>query len=380
MAITRPNQVSPKDDWNASVIAPNQQASEMTTVPRSVLFVGAFPRPAGLDRYASGDLALRLESRGWTTRVTSSRPGRLARPWNMLIETWRARHQYAVACVDVFSGPAFLGAEAACAVLRRLGKPYTLILRGGNLPEFSRRHPARVRRLFSSAVAVTCPSHYLVTEMRSMRTDLVLLPNPLDVARYAFHERRPLLRHLVWLRAFHETYNPELAVEVLGRIRKQYDDVRLIMIGPDKGDGSLQKTRRTAKKLGIDEAVTFPGAVPKLDVPNHLSRGDIFLNTTNCDNTPVSVMEAMACGLPVVSTNVGGIPYLVEDGESALLTPPADAEAMSNAVVRLMHEPNLARPLARTGRQRVEAFDWSVVLPRWERLLASVTPGFGAHW
>ena len=213
-----------------------------------------------------------------------------------------------------------------------------------------------------------------------MRTDLVLLPNPLDVARYAFHERRPLLRHLVWLRAFHETYNPELAVEVLGRIRKQYDDVRLIMIGPDKGDGSLQKTRRTAKKLGIDEAVTFPGAVPKLDVPNHLSRGDIFLNTTNCDNTPVSVMEAMACGLPVVSTNVGGIPYLVEDGESALLTPPADAEAMSNAVVRLMHEPILARRLARNGRQRVEAFDWSVVLPRWERLLESVTPGFGAHW
>src|SRR5207302_287455 len=87
--------------------------------------------------------------------------------------------------------------------------------------------------------------------------------------------------------------------------------------------------------------------------PNHLSRGDIFLNTTNCDNTPVSEMEAMACGLPVVSTNVGGIPYLVEDGESALLTPPADAEAMSNAVVRLMHEPILARCLGwNGGRER----------------------------
>ena len=173
--------------------------------------------------------------------------GRLARLWDMIFKAWQFRQQYEVACVDVFSGPAFLWAEAACALLRRLGKPYVLTLHGGGLPGFSRRYPARVKSLLSSAAAVTCPSPYLVTEMRQSRPDLILLPNGLDLARYSYRERHPPLRRLVWLRAFHELYNPELAVQVLARIRKEFDDVCLTMIGPDKGDGSLQRTKQMAR-------------------------------------------------------------------------------------------------------------------------------------
>jgi glycosyltransferase involved in cell wall biosynthesis len=104
-------------------------------------------------------------------------------------------------------------------------------------------------------------------------------------------------------------------------------------------------------------------------VPGHLGQADILLNTTNFDNTPVSILEAMACGLPVVSTNVGGISHLLEDGSTALLVPPANAEEMANAVTRLLREPDLAVSLARNGRRQVEVFDWKFVVPRWERLL-----------
>ena len=347
----------------------------MNSPLKSVLFVGAFPGPAALERYVSGDLAVRLQSLGWNIQVTSRRAGRVIRALEILLDTWRWRQKYSVACVDVFSGPAFLWAVAACALLRRLGKPYVLTLHGGSLPEFAGRHPARVRRLLSKATAVTCPSPYLVDEMRYLRPDLILLPNGLEVARYPFRERRPPLRHLIWLRAFHEIYNPELAVRLLSRIREKHKDVRLTMIGPDKGDGSLQKTRQTAARLGVEAVVDFMGAVPKQDVPGLLAQGDIFLNTTNYDNTPVSVLEAMACGLPVISTNVGGIPRLLEDNETALLVPPANVEAMTQAVIRLFQEPNLGLRLARNGRKRVEAFDWTGVLPQWERLLAGLIPG-----
>jgi glycosyltransferase involved in cell wall biosynthesis len=103
-----------------------------------------------------------------------------------------------------------------------------------------------------------------------------------------------------------------------------------------------------------------------------MSRGDIFLNTTNIDNTPVSVLEAMACGLCVVSTNVGGIPYLLEHEHDALLVPPNDPQAMATAVHRLLNEPDLAERLSRNARQKAAQCDWSIILPQWEALLTSV--------
>jgi glycosyltransferase involved in cell wall biosynthesis len=293
---------------------------------------------------------------------------------DMLQAIVRFRGQYQAACVDVFSGWGFLWAEAAGALLRALKKPIILTLHGGNLPQFSRKHPGRVRRLLASAAAVTCPSSYLCQEMARFREDLVLLPNGLELALYQYRKRQPPLRNLVWLRALHQIYNPEMAVRVLGQLRGGNEDIHLTMVGPDKGDGSMQKAKALAEKLGVAGAIDFRGAVPKENVPGELAQADIFLNTTNFDNTPVSVIEALACGLPVVSTNVGGIPHLLEHGKTALLVEPGNAEGMASAVKRLRHEPELAVKLGQNGRRLAETFDWGIVLPQWESLLAAVVP------
>jgi glycosyltransferase involved in cell wall biosynthesis len=144
------------------------------------------------------------------------------------------------------------------------------------------------------------------------------------------------------------------------------------MFGPDWGDGSLQQMQSEARFLGVEERIGLPGRVPKAAVSKSLHQGDIFLNTTNVDNTPVSVLEAMACGLCVVSTNVGGIPYLLEHERDALLVPPDNPEAMAKAVHRILTEPGLAESLSQNARKKVEQFDWAVVLPQWERLFGDV--------
>jgi glycosyltransferase involved in cell wall biosynthesis len=143
------------------------------------------------------------------------------------------------------------------------------------------------------------------------------------------------------------------------------------MLGPDKNDGSLESTISLAKELHVLDRIALVGPIDKSKVPDRLSTGDIFLNTSNVDNTPISVLEAMACGLPVVSTNVGGIPYLLEDGKDALLVPPDDAKGMANAIRRITREPGLAEMLSKNARQKVEQFNWTNVLPRWEALLTS---------
>jgi glycosyltransferase involved in cell wall biosynthesis len=211
--------------------------------------------------------------------------------------------------------------------------------------------------------------------MRPYRADLHLLPNALDLSTYKFRLREQPEPYIIWLRAFHEIYNPSLAPKVAALLANNFPNVRLAMIGPDKGDGSLHRLQRLSAELALVNRIMLPGRVPKAEVPNWMNKGDIFLNTSDVDNTPVSILEAMACGLCVVSTKVGGIPYLLGDEHDALLVPPNDPEAMANAVRRILTEPGLARHLSKNARQKAEQFDWSMILPKWEALLTAAIKG-----
>jgi len=212
--------------------------------------------------------------------------------------------------------------------------------------------------------------------MAPFRGDIVLLSNALDLSNYYPRPSDQLVGpRLVWLRAFHRIYNPMLAAQIVEHLQEDWPDVHLTMVGPDKGDGAFPEFQRFVNQRQLEQHMTYVGGVPKANVPSWLKRGDIFINTTNIDNTPVSVIEAMASGLCIVSTNVGGLPYLLTHEHDALLVPPSDPDAMATAVGRILTEPDLAERLSRNARKKAEQFDWSVILPQWEQLLTDVTAG-----
>jgi glycosyltransferase involved in cell wall biosynthesis len=208
--------------------------------------------------------------------------------------------------------------------------------------------------------------------LAGLGTEIVLLPNAVDVSAFKFRPRQPLAPRLVWLRAFHDCYRPELAPEVLAAVRLRTPTATLRMVGPDKRDGSLARTRAAVSRLGLEQAITIVTGVPKHEVPAELERGDIFLNTTDVDNVPISVMEAMAAGMCVVSTDAGGLPHLLDDGVDALLAPTGDAPALARAVQRLLDQPDLAARLTAAARAKVEARDWAPVVDRWRALFERV--------
>lgn len=338
----------------------------------SVLLIGNFLSASGGSRGVCEELAWRLAAGGASVMTTSRKRNRLLRVMDMLGTAIFQRRKYSAAQVDVFSGAAFLWAEAACAILQFLKKPFVLTLHGGKLPEFAKQNPGRVCRLLSSARIVTAPSQYLLQKMSPYRSDLCLVLNALDTSRYSFRLRNSAKPSLVWLRAFHEIYNPSLAPKVLKLVSEKFPDAQLTMVGPDKKDGSLERMIRVAVELGVMDRICFQNGVEKKDVPTWLKRGDVFLNTTNVDNAPVSVIEAMACGLCVVSTNVGGLPLLLEDQQNALLVPPNDSERMAEAVERVLTDHSLAQKLSENARNKAEQHDWSVILPQWEDLFRSL--------
>ena len=160
--------------------------------------------------------------------------------------------------------------------------------------------------------------------------------------------------------------HPDHALGLYEDGKKTYPNATLTMVGPDK-DGSLETTKLFANS--INTMVNFTGKLTKEDWWKLASEHDIFINTTHFDNTPVSVMEAMTLGLPVVSTNVGGIPFLLSDNENALLVDDNDTKAMVESVQKLIENPEKAIFLANNARNFIEQMDWQVVKKQWADLL-----------
>lgn len=338
-----------------------------------VLIVGNFLAERGAVHNVCYDLRDRLRARGYDVRWTSRFPAPAARVMDMLASTWRWRHQYDVAQVDVFSGRAFRWAEWVTRLLARLGKPMVLTLHGGALPEFAARHPARVRRVLGRAASVTSPSPFLERALAGLGHPITVLPNPLDLASFPFQRRAPSGPAILWLRAFQDIYQPLLALDVLARVRAACPTATLTMVGPDR-DGSLGAVRARIAHDGLDRQVRVIEGVPHARVPALMHEHDVFLNTSRVDNAPVSLVEALACGLPVVSTSAGGIPDLLVDGRTGLLSAPDDPGGLATSLIRLVREPERAGALSSAGRSYVEThYAWEALLPRWEELLGAAT-------
>src|SRR2546425_347689 len=178
---------------------------------------------------------------------------------------------------------------------------------------------------------------------------------------------------LFWMRSFHRVYNPLMAIRVLERLRASHPEATLVMGGQDKG--MQAETRGLAASLGLSDRVRFPGFLDTEAKAREGKAADIFINTSHVDNMPVAVIEAGALGLPVVSTTVGGIADLLTEGETALLTPDDDVEAMAGAVRRLLADPDLSARLSANGRQLAERSAWERVRGLWEELFSEVLSG-----
>jgi glycosyltransferase involved in cell wall biosynthesis len=340
-----------------------------------VLMIGNFLSGSVGVRCVCEDLAEGLRLRGWRVFTASSAQNRVLRLLKMLAATWCKRAHYAVAQIDVYADLAFVYAEVVAVSLKLLRRPYILTLHGGALSELAQTSPRRVERLLRSAAAVTAPSTHHQEGMRHLRSDIRVVRNGVDLSLYMPHIVSAARPRLVWLRAFHKTYNPVLAVEVVHLLSADFPELQLLMVGPDKGDGTYEETAAAVATHGLEQRVRLLGAVPKAEVPRMLAEGDVFLSTTDVDNAPVTVVEALACGLCVVSTDVGGVPLLLSDGLDGLLVPPRDAAAMAAAVKRILTDASLAARLSANARATALAFDREAVLTTWEELLLSVATG-----
>jgi glycosyltransferase involved in cell wall biosynthesis len=305
-----------------------------------------------------------LKDEGYELLMTSSKKNQLLRILDMLLNIVKYRKSIRYILIDTYSTRNFYYA-LACSQLARVFKlKYIPILHGGNLPSRLKNSSKLCDLIFNHSYQNVAPSNYLKNAFEKKGYETIFIPNVLEINNYKFKKRAEFTPRLLYVRAFDKIYNPQMAVYVLSELLKKNPSAKLCMVGPDK-DGSLQECKDLALSLNVNESIEFKGLLSKVQWHKLSEEFDVFINTTNLDNTPISVMEAMALGLPVVSTNVGGIPYLIDDNVTGLLVSSNDIEGMTFAIDNIILNTVSTQQLILNARKKVESFDWSHVKQSW---------------
>jgi glycosyltransferase involved in cell wall biosynthesis len=176
---------------------------------------------------------------------------------------------------------------------------------------------------------------------------------------------------LLWTGRLVPVKNVPMALRVMAELELRSIAAELTLVGAGTGLGSL---RALANELGVTGRVHFRGHVDWADLPHAYREADAFVLTSTFDNFPNSVLEAMASGLPIVSTRVGGVPLQVRDGENGFLVPSNDAGAMVDAIERLARDPALRREIGQRNRELVtSSYGWTEPLNRLHALCDTLT-------
>lgn len=333
----------------------------------ALLYIGNNLAAKGGNITTIDTLSQLLRDEGFSVITASSRKNKLLRFLDMAWVSWTKTKGVSAVLIDTYSTQNFRYATMVGRICRIKNVPYIPILHGGNLPKRLRNSPRSSRKLFGNALVNVAPSNYILEHFQAAGfTNLKLIPNSVEIDQYPFLLRKTIRPKILWVRSFAEIYNPLLAIKTLEKLKGRYPEATLCMVGPDK-DGSMQRCKTYAEEKQL--SVQFTGMLSKESWIALSSEYDIFLNTTNFDNMPVSVIEAMALGLPVVSTNVGGLPYLIEDNVTGMLVNPKDENLLSSAILSLLENPILTEELSRKARTKAETFSWRNISKQWMSLL-----------
>jgi glycosyltransferase involved in cell wall biosynthesis len=333
-----------------------------------VIYIGnKLSKTGGINPTSIETLGVQLKDIGCEMRYSSSVKNQFLRWLDMAFTIFRFRKWAQIVLIDTYSSKAFFFAWLVARLCHFFQIPYFPILRGGNLKERILNSPKLCDQVFKNSAMNIGVSNFLKSTFEEKGYAFQMIPNNIPVGEYEFQHRFQPQPKILWVRSMNRVYNPLMALDILKLVKKEFPHATLAMVGPDK-DGSLGEFNAYAKSLGLEDSAWTTGGKSKLEWRTYSKDFSIFLSTTNIDNTPISVMEAMALGLPVVSTNVGGVPFIIESGENGLLYPPQNPQAGAEAILSLLKNPELSSKLSENGRKTVESWDWEVVKYQWKRL------------
>jgi glycosyltransferase involved in cell wall biosynthesis len=336
--------------------------------------VGPLPPPSGGMANQTRQLARLLEGDGmaveivqvnppyrpaWVERLHVVRAAFRLLPY--LLRLYRCAGRVDLLHVMANSGWAWhLFAAPAVWIGRLRGIPVIVNYRGGEARTFLAREATWVRPTLRRATALIVPSGFLEEIFAGVGVPAEIVPNIIDLARFRPDPSRPPGHHAIVTRNLEDIYDIPTALRAFNDVRRRHPDATLTVAGSGP---ALPALEALARELGVADAVRFTGRLDNERIAELYRSADLLVNPSTVDNMPISLLEAMASGIPIVSTDVGGIPHIVENGKSALLVPARDPAAMAAAILRVFDDRGLAAALRTAGLAAAEAYSWPRVRP-----------------
>jgi glycosyltransferase involved in cell wall biosynthesis len=278
--------------------------------------------------------------------------------WRLLFRELRRAN-----VVHVFSASysSFLLSPLPAYLIARLfGKAVFINYRSGEAPDhLARSRIARgvLRRTDTNVV----PSVFLRDVFSKFGLTAEVISNIVDLSRFRFAARRPIRPRLLSTRNFESLYNIDCTLRAFYIVQARYPDASLTLVGAGSDERRL---RKRAAELGLPN-VRFAGSALPDEIWRFYASADVYVQTPNIDNMPSSVLEAFASGLPVVSTDAGGVPAIVTDGVDGLLAPINDHVAVADRIIRLLGSQSLVDRLTAAGVAECDKYSWKAVRGQW---------------
>ena len=349
--------------------------------------IGPLPPPSGGMANQTGALARALAQEGVSVEVVQTnvayRPAwigsvRVVRALFRLVPYWIRLWQVA-GRVHAFHVMANSGwAWHLCAApavwvgkLRRI--PVLVHYHGGSAERFLARSSFWIKPTMKLADRLIVPSEYLQHVFAHFRLAAQVIPNVIDLGRFTPRARGFVsprgAPHLIVTRNLEPVYDIGTALRALAIIRRTCPGAHMTVAGSGPEHGNLT---RLAAALGVASCVRFTGRLDGDEIAALHQEADLLMNPSLADNLPISILEALASGVPVVTTDVGGIPFVVQHDSTALLVGARDPQAMAHAVLGLLEDEAKASRLADAGRKAAQRYGWPKVRGCWLALYAGL--------
>lgn len=269
--------------------------------------------------------------------------------------------------IHIFSASYYsfvLAPTPAILVAKLYGKKSILNYRSGEAED----HLTRWRRTAIPTIKlvdeIVVPSAYLVEVFARFGLHARSIFNFVDLNSFRFRERRPLRPVFLSNRNLEPLYNVGCILRAFALVQHRFPEASLTVVGDG---GERQKLENLSQGLKL-RATQFIGRIPSEKMNESYDAADIYLNSPNIDNMPGSVIESFAAGLPVVTTDAGGIPFIVTHEKTGMLVARNDHEAMASCVIRLLEDRDFAVEIARQAREECRKYSWNAVRGEWLQL------------
>jgi glycosyltransferase involved in cell wall biosynthesis len=209
--------------------------------------------------------------------------------------------------------------------------------------------------------SVVVPSEYLVRVFASFGLKATAIYNLIDTSKFRFRERAPLRPVFLSNRNLESHYGVDRVLRAFAIVQEKLPEAGLTIAG----DGSQSRTLKTlAEELGLRNT-KFIGQVAPFAIADVYDAADIFMNGSEIDNQPLSILEAFSCGLPVVTTDAGGIPDIVEDGRTGMVVARGDYAELASRAMTLLNDPALTKQIVEQARHECLKYSWEAVRDAW---------------